>query len=323
VHLKSPSARSLPLVWVLLLTLVLPGLHAATAAAGPTPLFTYLPAGFVSSVKTAAQVDGYLADLDTFGINQGLLNLPAFNPKSGKRPLSKNARAMIALWVARTAAFDTTHPNPIAITAVFNGRLDKGLNPDDVTMRANMVAAIKTVVALGVTGVQLDLEPYPTTTGLLSLLDEIRTSLTTSGLTASLSIVAPAVTTTWSPAFLQSVSTRVDEVDPTYYDSTLTTVASYEAWVAASLAYYSTNTAATARIVPVIPSYRKNRWHTPAVENITTATDALTTSLAANSRVDGAGLWWWWGFFYGEGGKYNPAADQTTWQSTTRGLNYN
>jgi hypothetical protein len=302
------------LATALLIPLIVPGAPAAASTA-PPPLLTYMPAGFVSSLKTDAQVDGYLTDLDTYGINEALLNLPAFKP-TGKQTLSTKVKTMLPRWVARIAAFNSTHANPIALTAVFNGRVDKGLNLDDAPTRSNMVVAINTVVAKGVDGVQLDLEPYPTTVGLLGLLDAIDPSV-------RLSIVAPAVTTTWSPAFLQDVSARVDTVNPLYYDSGLKNVASYQSWIVASLAYYATNTAPNARVVPVVPSYTKNKWHLPAVENIATATGALSTALAANSRVNGAGIWWWWGFFYGEGGKYVPAADQAAWQSNTRTLGYN
>ena len=304
---------SVPLVVALLIALVLPG-SPATAAPDPPQFLTYLPGGFVSSLKTDAQVDSYIADLDSFGINDALLNLPAFK-KTGALSLSKNVKAMLTRWVARTAAFNQTHPDGLSLTAVFNGRLDKGLDIDDATTRANMVLAINGVVAQGIEDVQLDLEPYPTTSGLLSLLDGIDSGV-------KLSIVAPATTSTWSPSFLQEVSARVDALNPTYYDSESKDVATYETWVVSSLAYYSSNTAPGAQIVPVLPSYKKSRWHVPAVENLSTATNALATALAADSRVNGAGIWWWWGFFYGEGGRYNPAADQAAWQSSTRALNY-
>ncbi len=71
------------------------------------------------------------------------------------------------------------------------------------------------------------------------------------------------------------------------------------------------------RIVPVIPSYSRNPWHRPAVENIGTATSALAGALASGSRVNGAGIWWWWGFFYDEGGRYDASRDRAAWQSTT------
>lgn len=313
MRLRSGS-RLFPLVAALLVALIVPGLPAAATPA-PPPLLTYMPAGFVSSLKTDAQVDGYLTDLETYGINEALLNLPAFKP-TGTQTLSKKVKAMLPRWVARTAAYNSTHTDTIALTAVFNGRVDKGLDLDNPTTRANMVGAINSVVAYGIDGVHLDLEPYPTTAGVLSLLDAIDPSV-------RLSIVAPAVTTTWSPTFLQDVSARVDTVNPLYYDSGFKDVGIYQSWIVASLAYYSSNTAPNARVVPVLPSYKKNKWHRPAVENIATATSALSTALAAGSRVNGAGIWWWWGFFYGEGGKYVPAADQAAWQSSTRTLAYN
>ena len=152
------------------------------------------------------------------------------------------------------------------------------------------------------------------------MLDQLRAAFAGQSPAVQLSVVAPSVTTKWGPTYLASVSSRVDEVDPTFYDSGFRAASAYEQWVVDGLAAYSASTAPTARIVPILPSYRANRWHRPSVENITTATVALTRALAAGDRVDGAGIWWWWGFFFGEGGHYRPAADQAEWQSATRPL---
>lgn len=296
---------------------VAPADPPAFGASPPPVLLTYLPAGFVDSMNTDAQVNGYLADLDTYGINQALLELGNFTP-TGLLRLSAKNNTMIPRWVTRTAQYDAAHSRSIDITAVLNCRVNKGLNLDNSTTRTAMVASIMAVVRLGVSGVQLDLEPYPTTSGLLSLFDQLHAALSARGSTIRLSVVAPATTTTWSPTFLQEVSVRVDQLDPTYYDSGIKSAATYEAWVAASLAYYATNTSPHARIVPVLPSYKKNMWHRPAVENIATAASALSVGIAGGSRIDGAGIWWWWGFFYGEGGKYVPGADEAAWQAVVR-----
>jgi hypothetical protein len=305
---------------ILLLTFVgalLLGAEPAKADPAP-PLVTYLPGGFVGSIKTDPLVDGYLADLETYGIGEARLQMREFL-RTGRLKLSRNATTMIPRWVARTAQFNASHTHQVRLAAVFNGRVDRRVDLDNPTTRANMLAGIATVVAMGVDGVHLDLEPYPTTPGLLSLLDEIRAA---HGAAVRISIVAPADTARWNAAFIGEVSSRVDELDPLYYDSGSTAVATYTAWVTSSLAFYSTHAATSAQIVPILPSYRRNRWHDPAIESIATATSALADALAAGSRVDGAGIWWWWGFFYGENGRYDPAPDQAAWQGSTRALSF-
>jgi hypothetical protein len=293
---------------------------APTLAAGAPVVPTYLPAGFIDNTQTAAQVDAELADLDRFGVNRALQNLVGLR-STGTLTLSSTTTAMLPLWVARTAAFDAANGRSIAVIAVLNGRLDKGLNLDDAATRSAITAGALQVVGLGVTGIQLDLEPFPSTPGYLTLLDQLRAAFAGAPTPVQLSVVAPTNTSTWGPAYLAAVSSRVDEVDPTFYDSGIHKVAGYEQWVVDGLAAYSASTAPTARIVPILPSYRSNPWHRPLVENITTATVALTRALAAGDRIDGAGIWWWWGFFYGEGGHYkSAAADQAAWQATTRPL---
>lgn len=163
---------------------------------------------------------------------------------------------------------------------------------------------------------QLDFEPYPTSPGFLSLLEEIDAAFARLGFHGRLSVCAPASVSRWPASYLQSVTALISQVDPLFYDSELTTAAVYERWVREGLAYYSANTAPGTRIVPVIPSYGTNRWHRPAVENIATATTALEEALQAGSRVQGAGIFWWWGFYYEEEGAYDPRADQASWSST-------
>jgi hypothetical protein len=292
---------------------------AVPAAADPTPpLVTYLPGGFVGSLKPDPLVDSYLMDLETYGIGEARLQMREFH-RSGRLKLSRNTLTMVPRWVARAAQWNASHTHQVRLAAVFNGRVDRRLDLDDPTTRANMLAGIATVVAMGVGGVHLDLEPYPTAPGLLSLLDEIRAA---HGTAVRISIVAPADTARWAPAFVGEVSSRVDELDPLYYDSGSTAATTYATWLTESLAFYTSHAAASAQIVPILPSYRKNRWHDPAVENIAIATGAVSAALSAGSRVNGAGIWWWWGFFYGENGRYDPTPDQAAWQGSTRALSF-
>lgn len=313
------AARVLASIVLLSAVLVaMPG-TARAALSAPEGL-TYLPNGFVTSLKTNAQVDDYLASLDAYGIGQALLQLPGFQ-KAGSFSLSAHMQTMLARWTARANAYNAAHGTDVAVTAVFNGDVDNWLNLDDAATRASIVATVRSVVqTYGVLGVHLDLEPYPTTAGFLSLLDELNASFAAIGFSGRLSTVAPATTSVWSASYLHQVSTKVDQLNPLFYDSDLSSVAQYKTWVQGSLAYYSANAQATARIIPVLPSYSPNQWHDPAIENLTTSSAAVAAALSAGSRVDGAAIWWWWGFYYDEGGTFNGAADRSAWQSSTRQL---
>jgi hypothetical protein len=298
---------------------------SASAAANPAETLTYEPYGLVHFIHPAAEVNGFLADLDSYGIGQALLQLPTFKTKTGARKVPKHTMTMLSLWSSQAVAYNAAHGTDLSVTAVFNGKVKtkrSGLDLENPAIRANMVATIESTLGTGISGVHLDLEPYPATAGFIELLEELHASFTRLGFHGRLSVVAPAYTSIWTPTYLKRVSELVDQIDPLYYDSEITTPAAYEAWVSESLAYYSANVSPSARIIPVIPSYGTNPWHHTNVENIETATSALRTALAAGSRVDGAGIWWWWGFFYNEEGEgeYEGSADRAVWQATTVNL---
>jgi hypothetical protein len=183
-----------------------------------------------------------------------------------------------------------------------------------------MIAGIESTLGLGLSGVQLDLEPYPTSPGYITLLEEIDAMFARVGFHGRLSVAAPANTSNWPPAYLHRVSELVTQLDPLFYDSESTTVGAYQAYTRAGLAYYSANAAPGSRIVPIIPSYSANPWHDPAVEHIETATSALSDALGAGARVNGAGIWWGYGFLLEEEGAYDASADRAAWLSTTIGL---
>jgi hypothetical protein len=235
----------------------------------------------------------------------------------------KHNREMLVRWASRAAAYGGAHGAAMSLTAVFNGKIStkrSGLNLDDPTTRANMLAGIESSLSLGLSGVQLDLEPYPVTSGFISLLEELDAMFARVGFSGRFSVTAPASTARWSPSYLNRVSQLVGQLDPLYYDSEIKATPAYEEWVANSLAYYSANASAASKIVPILPSYSANRWHSPSVENIATATSALASALGAGSRVDGAGIWWGWGFLLDEEGAYDGSADRESWQSTTIGM---
>ena len=323
---RQRCARAALAPFVLAALLGIAALAPAPAAASlsESEALIYMPYGLVHSVRPAAAVDGYLAEVDSYGIGQIVFAMPKFKPaKQGLLKVPKPNQQMLALWASRAAAYDGEHGAQLSLTAVFNGTVKRnrnGLDLDDATTRANIVAGVEASLALGISGVQLDLEPYPTTPGFISLLESLDTMFARVGFDGRFSVTAPATTSRWSPAYLLRVSQLVTQLDPLYYDSELKTAASYEAWVEGSLAYYSANSAARCRIVPVLPSYSANRWHLPSVEDIEHANTAVSAALGGGARVNGAGIWWGWGFLFDEEGGYDASSDRAAWSATTVGL---
>ncbi len=298
---------------------------AALAAAPCAEMLTYMPTELIYSAHTAAQVDEVLGSLGSYDIGQALLQMPRFNRK-GAMKLKGAEPQMLPQWISRAAVYSSGHGGGIGIVAVFNAALGAhGPDLEVPAVRASMIAAILPVAAMGVAGVQLDVEPFPESPGFTSLLEELDAALARQGYAGRISVVAPAETGTWKPAYLLAVSRLVDQIDPTYYESELPQARAYEEWVSGSLAYYSANTALAARIIPVLPSYRSNRWHSDVVEDIATATTGVREALAAGSRVNGAGIWWWFGFYDREGGRFPEAlaaADRAAWLSSTLTLQF-
>jgi hypothetical protein len=294
----------------------------AAAAANPQDSLIYMPYGLVHFVRSDSEVDGYLAEVASYDIGQVIFAMPKFKP-TGILKVPKHNKEMLARWSSRAAAYDAEHGAALSLTAVFDGKVKTnktGLDLDDPTTRANIVAGVESSLGLGISGVQLDLEPYPTTPGFLSLLEELDAVFARVGFAGRFSVTAPATTSNWSPSYLKAVSRLVTQLDPLYYDSESKTTAVYQAWVEKGLAYYTANASPATRIVPVLPSYSANRWHLPSVENIETATAALSSGLAAGSRVNGAGIWSGWGFLMNEEGAYDGSGDRAAWQSSTVGL---
>jgi hypothetical protein len=296
----------------------------AVASLSEREALIYMPYGLVHFVRPAAEVDGYLAEVDSYGIGQLVFAMPKFKAgKQGALKVPKHNAQMLAEWASRASAYDAEHGAQLSITAVFNGKVStkkSGLDLDDAATRANIVAGIEASLGLGVSGVQLDLEPYPTTTGFITLLEQLDTMFARVGFDGRFSVTAPATTTRWTPAYLARVSQLVTQIDPLYYDSELTTTPSYEAWVESSLAYYAANTASACRIVPVLPSYAADKWHLPSVEDIEHASAAVSAALERGARVDGVGIWSGWGFLLDEEGGYDGSGDRAAWQSMTVGL---
>jgi hypothetical protein len=295
---------------------------AADAAANPEDSLIYMPYGLIHSIHSSAEVDEYLSQIDSFDIAQVVFAMPKFH-KLGVLKVPRHNREMLLRFSSRMAAYDGEHGRGLSLTIVFNGKIGTRpgeLNLEDAATRANIIAGVQSSLGLGTSGVQLDLEPYPTTPGFIALLEELDGALAREGFHGRVSVTAPATISSWSPAYLGAVSRLVTQLDPLYYDSESKTRAAYEQWMLSSLAYYSANASPATRLVPVLPSYSANRWHIPSVENIESATAALSEALAAGSRINGAGIWSGWGFLLDEEGAYDGAPDRAAWQAGTVSL---
>jgi hypothetical protein len=285
-----------------------------------------MPYGFVHHPHSAEFVDEALGEADAYGLGQLVFATPKVAAKTGKVKLPKRNRQMLELWGSRAAAYDSGHGAALGVTLVVpakvKGAKGGGTDLESAAIRAQIVAGIEAALGAGVgfAGVQLDFEPYPTSPGFLTLLEQLDAMFARTGFAGRFSAAAPASVGRWSPSYLRAVSELVTQLDPLYYDSEIRTVPAYETWMRESLDYYSANAAPGARIVPVLPSYSANRWHDPSVEKIETATDAVSAALGDGSRVNGAGIWWGYGFLYDEEGAYDASADRAAWQASTRTL---
>ena len=302
------------------LALILAVPAAASARADPSRMLTYMPTELVHSLYGPAQVEGFIGELAEYDIGQALLQMPHFN-KRGAIMLPASNQQMLGTWARAASSYDEATGSDVTVTAVFNGvPKANGLNLELPATRARMIAAVLAVVAEGISGVQLDIEPYPTGPGYLALLEELRRALDRQGFSGRLSVVAPGDSWTWSPAYLGRVGELVDQLDPTFYDTEYATVGAYQELIEEGLAYYSAAAPPGVSIIPVIPCYSPNPWHDPAIENVPSATAALAGALAQGSRVDGAGLWWWYAFYYGHYKHGDAAAERAAWQAQTVNL---
>ncbi|HST32066.1 MAG TPA: hypothetical protein VLJ80_00975 [Solirubrobacteraceae bacterium] len=297
----------------------------ASAALRPQDSLIYMPYGLVHSLHSSEVVDEALGEVDSYGIGQLIFATPKVS-KEGVVKVPKRNREMLQRWSSRAAAYDAAHGATLQITLVVpakvKGSRGGGVDLESATVRAKIVAGVQAALGYGISGVQLDFEPYPTSPGYVQLLEELDAMYARVGFHGRFSVAAPANTSRWSPAYLKAVSQLLTQIDPLYYDSEIGTAAAYEAWVRDSLVYYSANAAAATRIVPVLPSYSANRWHSPSVENIESSTAAVAAALGDGSRVNGTGIWWGWGFLYDEEGAYDASADRAAWQSNTVALSF-
>ena len=101
----------------------------AAAAAPQQDMLTYMPTEMVHSLWSGEQVEGFLGELSEYDIGQALLQMPGFKRK-GTLVLPASNEQMLSVWAQSAARYGEVHGQPIAVTAVFNGRLKpKGREP--------------------------------------------------------------------------------------------------------------------------------------------------------------------------------------------------
>ena len=244
--------------------------------------------------------------------------MPKFKP-TGALKVPKHNTEMLASWAALAAAYNAEHGSDLTVTAVFNGRIEtkrNGLDLEDPATRASILAAVQASLVSGISGVQLDLEPYPMTPGFLSLLEELDAMFSRVGFHGRFSVTAPATTASWTPAYLNRSPTRHADRPPVLRQRKqerrrVRAVGRGRPGLLQRQRLAGDEHRACASVLSA------DRWHLPSVENITTATAALAAGLAAGSRVNGAGIWSGWGFLLDEEGAYEGSADRAAWQSST------
>jgi hypothetical protein len=256
----------------------------ADAAANPQEMLIYMPYGLIHSVHPASEVDEYLAEASSYDIGQVVFAMPRLK-SSGTLKVPKHNAQMLALYASQEAAYNAEHGTDLTLTAVFPGKVGakNGLDLEDAGTRANILAAVES---------SLGLEPYPTTPGFLTLLEQIDAMFARVGFNGRLSVTAPATVSRWTSSYIEDVSQLVAQLDPLYYDSESKTVAAYQQWVDSGLAHYSASASPSTRIVPVLPSYSADPWH----------------------------IWSGWGFLMDEEGAYEGSEDRASWLSSTIGL---
>ncbi len=146
-----------------------PRLRLRGWVANPDDTLTYEPYGLVHQLHSAAKVDGYLSDLDSYGVGQALLQTPRFKNTRGSQGSAQRPHHARRAGRSEAAAYNAAHGTHITVTAVFNGQVrttGAGLDLDNPETRASMIDGITSVLTTGVSGVHLDLEPFPMTHGL-------------------------------------------------------------------------------------------------------------------------------------------------------------
>ena len=238
----------------------------------------FLPHGWVATAKSDAQIRSSTAAVGAAGFSEQILNIGVLDD-GGVVPEADYAG--LARWVAvsRDAA-----PRQ-RIYAWVNGTASEQLVRTELQPAiARGLRSLLTTYRLD--GVILDIEPFDhDDPRYLSLLRAVRSELPN----AWIGVTAPLER--WSDAYITEVGRTVDGLMPMAYDTSLTTVPNYVWTVAASLTRYRAALApSAARVLPILPAYSANPWHDPTVENIPTASDAIT----AAGGVSGAAAYWWW-----------------------------
>ncbi len=148
----------------------------------------------------------------------------------------------------------------------------------------------------GVDGVNLDFEPFETTvTNYVGFFKTVRNVV---GTNAFLSLDYTAdPSAIWSPADFKAASAYINWMMPMLYDSSSTTIDRYDAFVTNALIYEYTNLAPGCQLYPIIPYYATDPYHDTNIENIETASIAITNLINDRKiKINGISVWWYYGW---------------------------
>jgi hypothetical protein len=295
-------------------TLILGAVTLALTPLTPTPVFAANPYvggsgiflawewanGRATGCISDAEITSNINWLQSHQMNQAFLNLTAVD-SNGILGLGKYDCEHNYIRVANAIA-----PNLI-VTGYLSGALSNVNDPNDW---ANIASAVQAQFDLGVDAVNVDFEPYRTDATSVAnykgLFAAIRNRV---GSTKQLSLdytTDPGYQ--WSAADYRAISAYFNVMMPMSYDSSCTTVACYQTILQNVWAAQSTNLSTGVQLMPILPAYKKSRYHNPSIENICTATSKLWSMLGAGQMtIQNVAVWWHYEWTSTDDGYWNSS----------------
>lgn len=241
---------------------------------------TYIPHGYIATVRSAADTSAKVNDLKTNKFNVQLQNIGAFDTSGA---IASSNYAGLSAWITTSRSTD---PNQ-KIIGWLNGTESAHVN--NLSTHSAIASWIANFVSTtGVNGVMLDFEPFtkdnPNYIQLITKIRQVNPNLW-------IGVNAPGFTDRWNSSFMHQVGNQVNAIVPMIYDTTITTSSGYVSHVTSTVqTYKQAVVGTTAKIYPSIPAYNDNAWHSRTVENIANAANGIR---AAGGTEGGAVYWWY------------------------------
>jgi hypothetical protein len=231
-----------------------------------------------------AEVAQYVNWTKARGFKYQFMNLTAVD-QYGNLPFSKYDN--LSNWIRVSRQTDSNQK----VIAYVSGGLSNVNDPNDW---ANIAEVVRTLLTdVGVDGVNLDFEPYrvDNVANYVGLFSKIRSVVGTAAFLSLDYTTDPNYQ--WAPADFKKISSYFNLIMPMSYDSSCGDAACYQTTIKNVWTYQYQNLAAGVQLFPILPAYKKNRWHNPSVETICNASDALFTLLNQGTiQINNAGVWW-------------------------------